>query len=363
MKSQFLIIFAIFYKIAFADELVCYFIIHSDGYNCHVENSFKRDTEITSVNGTHRRTKSNSLVDVLFFPSSSATEYLPRKVCEYFYNLIEYESFGVNLIEIFRENFSGCENLNLLLIQNSKFSTLPSDVFMDLPSLTVLEIGKTKLSYLPEHIFENNQKLIKIDLKENQLTIINAIFPSTVASILLLKNDCISKNFTRVEKEIYDKCSNISIKVSNALYENPGDEKIHGMIQALKLSVDANSQQIEILKNSSQNIQKLSIENIQKLQSIQQALDQGQTMHSEKLVVNRENDVNEVTIDKLERLNLKIRELKQENENHQKQFEWNETLQYVSGTLVLLCLTFLILAIIMMKLGRRPIDGLLMEEY
>lgn len=361
MKSQFLIIFAIFYKIAFADDLACYFIIHSDGYNCHVENSFGRDTEITSVNGTHRRTKSNSMVDVIFFPSSAVTEYLPRKSCEYFNNLIEYECFGVNLIEIFRENFMGCENLNLLLIQNAKFSTLPSDVFMDLPNLTMLEIGKTKLSYLPEHIFENNQKLIKIDLKENQLAVINAIFPSTVASILLLKNDCISKNFTLAENEIYEKCSNTSVKISNFVSDSLGSEKILGLIQALELSVDANKQQIEILKNSSQNIQRISVENIHKLNSIQEAI--SQTMQSQKLVAVTENNVNELTIDKLERLDAKIGELKRENENHQKRFQWNETLQYVSGTLVILSFSFFVLAIIMMKLNRRPSDGLLMEEY
>lgn len=350
MLLRFLIIFTTLYKLALSDDLACYFIIHSDGYNCHVENSFAKNMEITSVNGTHRRTKTNSMVDVIFIPSASPTEYLPRNSCDYFNNLIEYECFGVNLLEITRENFKGCTKLNLLLIQNAKFSTISSNVLSDLPNLTLLEIGKTKLSFLPANIFENNQKLIKVDLKENQLAVINAIFPPTVASLLLLKNDCISKNFTRVEREIYEKCSNESeILGKVAPEEKPGNEKILGMIQALELTIDVNKQQIEILKNASQKVQNISTNNAQKLKSIEEVV--SQKFYSQQLVANAKNDANELTIDKLERLDGKIGELKRENEKHQKRIHWNEVLQYVSGTLVVASLSFFILAIVLLRIA------------
>lgn len=362
MKSEiFLIIFSMFYKVAFADDLACYFIIHSDGYNCHVENTFGKTTEITSVNGTHRRTKSNSMVDVLFIPSASTTEYLPRNICDYFFNLVEYECFGVSLLEISRNNFMACDKLNLLMIQNAKFSTIPSDVFKDLPNLSILEIGKTKLQYLPENIFENNLRLVKIDLKENHLSVINAIFPPTVGSLLLLKNDCISKNFTRPSSEIYEKCSNESSIIGNITEEKQGKEKILGMIQVLKLTIDVNKQRIEELKNSSQKIQQITLDNTKKLNNI--IVSMSETMNSQKLVAVTENNVNELTSDKLERLNAKVSELKRENENHQKRIHWNETLQYVSGTLVLACFSIFVLAAIALKFGRRPSDGLLMQEY
>lgn len=357
MKKYFLIIFALFSKVALAEDLACYFIIHSDGYNCHVENSFDRDTEITSINGTHRKSKTDSMVDVIFIPSASPTQYLPRKICEYFNNLIEYECFSANLKEIFRENFIECENLNLLLIQNAKFTSLSSDVFKDLPNLTMLEIGKTKLNFIPENIFENNQKLIKIDLRENQLAIINAIFPPSVSIIYLLKNDCISKNFTEPENEIYEKCSNLSMKMLN-IPESQENNKILGIIQALELSVDANKQQIEILKNSSEKVKKISSENSKILDSLQDGI--SQTIQSQQLVAISSNNVNDLTLDKL---NAKVGELKRENEKNQKRFKWNEILQYVSIILGLLSVSFFTFVIIMMKIKNQKCEGLLMEQY
>lgn len=356
-----LVILAIFVKVALSADLACYFIVHSDGYNCHVENVFAKSNELTSVNGTHRNTKTNSMVDVLFIPSASKTEYLPQRSCEYFNNLVEYECFGVNLMEIFRENFKACDNLNLLLIQNAKFSTIPEDVFMDLQSMTVLEIGKTRLSFLPEKIFQNNQKLMKIDLKENHLMVINAVFPPTVFSIFLLKNDCINKNFSRPSNEIYQKCSNESSLIKIISDENTEKDRVLSMIKALELSIDVNRQQIEELKVSSQNIQRISIENVQKVTSIQKTM--SQTMQAQKLVAVSRNDDDDLSSDKLERIDVKISELKRENENHQKRFRQNEILQYVSGTLILVCLSIFVLLIITLKFNRRHIEGLLMQEY
>lgn len=400
MSQLIFLIFAIFLKIVLSDDLVCYYIVHSDGYNCHMENTFTKNAEITTVNGTHRRTKSNSLVDVVFIPSSSETEYLPLGACNFFNNLIEYESYGVNVLEISREVFTGCEKLNLLLILNAKFSTIPEDSFEDLPNLTILEIGKTKLSYLPQLIFANNQMLIKIDLKENQLAVINSIIPPTVTSLLLLKNDCISKNFTRFSHEIYEKCSNESKLVANIpeTNRNMSDENVLSLIRVLELSIDVNKQAINKIQNQPKitnnlseiqsnldKMQNISFTNSEKLNSIQEKIKQQDLMAIEQKIkvdsVYQEirklknnvqsvsfsalisNNSVEVQSDKVERLEASISDLKRENASHEKRFEWNEILQYVSGILVLISVTFFILAIVSMKFNRRHSNGLLMEDY
>lgn len=398
MSQLILLLFAIFLKIALADDLVCYYIVHSDGYNCHMENTFMKLAEITTVNGTHRRTKTNSLVDVVFVPSSSETEYLPLGACKFFNNLIEYESYGVNVMEISREVFTGCEKLNLLLIQNAKFSTIPENTFEDVPNLTILEIGKTKLSYLPQSIFANNQMLIKIDLKENQLAVINSIIPPTVTSLLLLKNDCISKNFTRFTREVYEKCSNESIAFNDTPEANVSDDKVLSLIRVLELSIDVNKQAINDLQNQPKvanklneiqrnldNVRKVTSENSEKLSSIQDkiklqdvmAIDQKIKVDSANQEIRKlKNNVQSVSFsaltsnssvemqsDKVGRLEASIMELKRENASHEKRFEWNEVLQYVSGILVLISVTLFILAIISMKINRRASNGLLMDDY
>jgi Leucine-rich repeat (LRR) protein len=155
----------------YSKEIKCHFMQHSDGYNCHMESELQEPTEATSINGSHRDNKDNSLVEVVFVSSSVFTSYLPSHLCNFFQNLYEYESYADKLLEISRSVFTNCTNLNLLMIKRAKFSEIPDDALLDLPNLTILEIVNTRLSYLQENLFANNQKLLTVDLSSNQLKV------------------------------------------------------------------------------------------------------------------------------------------------------------------------------------------------
>ena len=188
-----------------SDDLSCYFMTHSDGYNCHMRGNFERNTTITSINGVHNKLKNDSHVEVLFMERTSLSKYLPFGICAYFDNLIELECFGSQVMEITREVFNGCSKLNSMTIQNSKFTSLPTDVFYDLNSLRTLEISSTKLSVLQSGLFDKTQNLLKLDLQKNELAIINVIFPQSVVRIDLRNNLCIDSNFSRPANIIYQK--------------------------------------------------------------------------------------------------------------------------------------------------------------
>ncbi|XP_070495203.1 uncharacterized protein MCAP_0864-like [Chironomus tepperi] len=281
-----------------SDDLSCYFMTHSDGYNCHVRGRFEQNTTITSINGVHNKLKNDSDVEVLFMERTSLSKYLPFGVCTFFDSLTELECFGSQLIELTREVFVGCSKLDLVMIQNSKFTSLPTDVFYDLATLRTLEISSTKLSVLQAGLFEKNQNLLKLELQNNQLAIINVEFPPSVIQIDLTNNLCIDSNFTKPADEIYRKCSNESVKIIDLTTE---DLSIRSLIDKLNASVISNELEIKKLinltldKSQSDNNDiimrldenQISLENIQN-SSLREQQDVNDKVYSELTKINRD---------------------------------------------------------------------------
>ena len=363
MKAIISVILIYFTNLIRSEDLSCYFMTHSDGYNCHMRGSFERNTTITSINGVHSKLKNDSDVEVLFIERTSLTKYLPFEICAYFDNLIEFECYGSQIIEITREVFNGCNKLDSAMIQNSKFTSLPTDVFYDLNFLRILQITSTKLSILQPGLFERNQNLLKLDLQSNQIAIINVIFPPSVVQIDLRKNLCIDSNFSRPANIIYKQCSNESITVIDPTTEDPSMRII---IDKLNASIILNELEIQKLMNltlknndillrlnesqfSSENIQNSSLK---EQQAVNDKVDSELKKINQDLVDAISEFENKYSFSEsgrntsVDNIGRELNELRTENE---RRFSWNETLIYMMIIFVVVSILLFIITLISLK--------------
>lgn len=377
MKAILSIILLCFTNLIRSDDLSCYFMTHSDGYNCHMRGSFERNTTVTSINGVHNKLKNDSDVEVLFIERTSLTKYLPFGICAYFNNLIELECFGSQVLEITRDVFNECTKLDSIMIQNSKFTSVPTDVFYDLYILRTLQISSTKLSVLQSRLFEKNQNLLKLDLQNNQIAIINVIFPPSVVQIDLRNNLCIDSNFTRPTNIIYQKCSNESIAIIDLTTEDP---IVRILIDKLNASIMSNEQETKKLINLTLrnndiliklNESKTTLEEIQN-SSLKEQQAVNDMVESELKKVNlafvdatKEFEAKYSFLEsgrntKVDNIGRELNELKIENE---RRFLWNETMIYVMVIFVIISIVlFMITLITVRKANLKNINNFLLSN-
>ncbi|KAG5674609.1 hypothetical protein PVAND_004563 [Polypedilum vanderplanki] len=358
-------------------ELRCMFLKHHDGYNCHVSGEFTNQNEVTIIKGQHMESMSNSDVEVLFLESSSPTQYLPRNACGKFINLIEYECFGKSIIEISRENFDNCGNLNIIMINYAKFKTIPFDVFYGAPKLKDIQIAFTALESLPLKLFDNSPKLTHIDLKNNRLMRIDAMFPLSTEALNLIGNVCIDKNFSRPVDVIYEKCSNFSTteSVKNLQFSfNITKQEVNDlkeMIGKINLTIFNELLKINNKINDNDFMTKPN-ESSMKIKNIENKLKEQQELNEQ--FANDLRKINEIKseIPDMKKLQnnplFKGPERSAQEDNFQSKFqkrmEKNEMIQFI---LVMVVSLMFVLVVIMLIISRRRrtsnSDSLLLNEY
>jgi uncharacterized membrane protein len=380
-------IFLINVKFSHCSDLQCSFMSHSDGYNCHMKSMFENDSEVSVIRGQHVDNKNDSSVAVLFIESSSLTEYLPQKVCKFFPNMIEYECFGRDVVEVTRANFD-CGNLQLLMIHYAKFTTIPADVFYDVPEIKDIQICYTSLQSLPMKLFDNNQKLTNIDLRNNQLARIDASFPASVRVVNLLANICVDKNFTRVTSEIYEKCANqsaINVKdlQSSLNATNLAIDNVRQLIDTSNLTFSNEITKInqridnELLRKLNESQMKLAnIENnLKQQQELNEHLQEDirkinekhvelksdvSNIKSSQSIVNNNN--NTVTSERQDSQELK-REMSEFQADYEKRLQRSEVIQFVLVAISALMLLFLVVFAILSGKRKRYTNSLVLNEY
>lgn len=146
--------------------------------------------KLTSVEGTHLRSKSNINVEdleikdsIFHFPenifwhlpnlrtiivSNSGLSSLQPKLKSL--RLLELEVVDNKLVEIPENIFEGLKNLGSLLLDRNGIQVLHSDSFIGLSRLQQLSMNDNFISDLPENIFNELLSLSSISLNNNRLT-------------------------------------------------------------------------------------------------------------------------------------------------------------------------------------------------
>lgn len=118
-------------------------------YQCKVKNdpniTSPENVLVTSINGTHKRGKSND--DVLgFWIHNKTVNFFPRGIEKFF------------------------KNLQLIAIQSSRLKTISSTDLQPFPNLLNLDLGANEIYSLSEEVFKFNTKVRALYLHTNQIT-------------------------------------------------------------------------------------------------------------------------------------------------------------------------------------------------
>jgi Leucine-rich repeat (LRR) protein len=133
------------------------------------------DSNIRAITGVHEQGKTNT--DVLFVLFLyNIVEYVPRGISLFFPNLVTLHINKCDLKQITREDLIGLESLQELRMMNNPLTTLPDDLFINMPKLKRISFKSNKLEYLSSKLLQPilRNGLEVVDFQEN--TRIDSIF-------------------------------------------------------------------------------------------------------------------------------------------------------------------------------------------
>ena len=221
-----------------SNELICNFILHIDGYNCEISNSFK--DKITSVKGRHFPNKNNTDIEVLFAPLRSNLSNFPSDACVIFENLLKFDINGPYVTELSRSIFHGCKKVQQVNVMHTKIQEFEENLFYDLVTLEILTIGENSLEHLQRDLLKNNRNLKTLDLSYNRITSISTIIPSSVNIVKLFNNPCADRtfqprDFNKIHEQCPDENKRLSLNLTDAMKKF---QELHMLIMKTSAKLD-----------------------------------------------------------------------------------------------------------------------------
>lgn len=122
-------------------------------YTCFIESALitKRRTEIKPIEGIHLLGKNYNVVQGICFnknKNETVIEYFPRNLKRFFPRLIGLYIDNCGLKEISCDDLRGLEALEFLGLSFNLLTSLPNDLFTNMPKLKVISFCGNKLRYL-----------------------------------------------------------------------------------------------------------------------------------------------------------------------------------------------------------------------
>lgn len=114
--------------------------------------------------GVHHDDKSDNDVEAVWI-SDSVVKFFPQGLSRIFPQLIAMSIFNCGLIQITRDDLKGLGSLEAIYLNSNKLTTLPNDLFEDMPKLKRIIFYNNKLKYVSSELLES--------IKDNELSLVN----------------------------------------------------------------------------------------------------------------------------------------------------------------------------------------------
>jgi Leucine-rich repeat (LRR) protein len=142
-------------------------------------------TVIKSIVGEYLPGKTSNDVRSIFFRGT--VNFVPRGITDIFPNLIGLAIQNCALKSVCREDFSEFTNLKNLMLGSNELTTLPENLFQDMPLLKYISFYNNQIDSMSSRMFKPiiNNEITFIDLQKN--TKIDALYcpdePKSVQSV------------------------------------------------------------------------------------------------------------------------------------------------------------------------------------
>lgn len=124
-------------------------------YSCYVHTSSitEPSTAVKSFNGGHQSGKGNGDVEAVWF-SCTTVEYFPINLQMHFANMKILTINQCGLKEISRDDLIGLDRLVDLDLSKNELTTLPDDLFVDMPNLIRVYMYENKIEFASSKLIE-----------------------------------------------------------------------------------------------------------------------------------------------------------------------------------------------------------------
>lgn len=147
-------------------------------YTCQVTSASITQSDsrtIQSFSGNHLTGKSNDDVVAVWF-KKTVVQFFPQGLHRIFPNLISVRIDNCELKEITRDDLTGLQNLEMIYLANNQLTTLPSNLFQNMPKLKKIDFHINNLEFLSSKLMRPlmNNALTWVDFRKNKN--INALY-------------------------------------------------------------------------------------------------------------------------------------------------------------------------------------------
>lgn len=146
----------------------------STSYECRMSTElFKRETDLTNINGTHIEGFNDDNVTDLVAVTGSIMPVTPIIFCEKFPNIRNLILMRVQMHIITNNSFSACLRLQILYLSFNRIRVIEADAFRNNVELINLHIPDNEIMRIEDNAFRNLVNLYDLELTRNRLTEIN----------------------------------------------------------------------------------------------------------------------------------------------------------------------------------------------
>ena len=123
---------------------------------------------IEGFKGLHAEGKSHNDVKLVLFRKSNLN-YFPRDLGKHFPNLTDLFIIGSGLKEVTKNDLKGLEGLTCLHIRNCQLTTLPDDLFTEMPNLREVSFCGNKIDFASSELLKPliGREIIRLGDLEN----------------------------------------------------------------------------------------------------------------------------------------------------------------------------------------------------
>lgn len=160
-------------------------------YTCQVTEASLTQSDnrtIQSFSGNHLTGKTNNDVTAVWFKKTEAT-FFPRGLHRIFPNLISVRIENCGLKEITCDDLKGLQNLEVIYLANNQLTTLPSNLFQNMPKLKKIDFHINNLEFLSSKLMRPLNALTWVDFRKNKsinvlyMNNMNSMHPESVKTI------------------------------------------------------------------------------------------------------------------------------------------------------------------------------------
>lgn len=238
---------------AVAFRLNCEFRQNSQECKVNALNVPKDDLEITGIVGRHSFRRTNEDVKEIWITREVATEFVPTHACKFFENIQRMDIYGRQIKHITREVFTNCQKVLKVCILFTALTTLPENLFFDLPEIKELLLYDNNLVILPENLVVKNYKLTAFSARTNQLIAVDTHFGPGMTVIDLTSNVCLDKKYNAENTSIAEINESIASQC-----ESPAKKALKGKIASLESTVTEKDGQIANMTEINSNLRYLN---------------------------------------------------------------------------------------------------------